>query len=288
MKHKLLSLCLVILLLAVFPLTAAAEEFDPEQLGSISVSLVSKDGNNALEGAELSVFYVASVRYSEDGKLLYNYTEDFAACDFPLDDPELIRKLDIYVTENPVDCRKIVTDSLGKATCEGLPLGLYFVKQTAGFAPCTPFLVTVPMATEEGFEYDVDASPKTDVARLIDITIRKIWNTDRSTPGTASVTVQLLRNDTVLETAILNAQNNWQVTYTDMPESDGYRIMEVNVPRGFTATYSRDGYHFTVTNTPSLAQTGQLIWPIPVFSVAGIVFLMLGFVILRKPGKENA
>ena len=37
-----------------------------------------------------------------------------------------------------------------------------------------------------------------------------------------------------------------------------------------------------------LAQTGQLVWPIPVFALAGIFFLMAGFVILRKPGKQNA
>ena len=290
MKHKLLSFCLVLLLLAGLPLGAAAQKLDPDQRGSISVSLVSKEGNIALAGAELSVFHVASVKYSDAGKLVYIYTENFADCGFALDDPELVGKLDAFVTENSPECRKIVTDAQGKALCEDLPLGLYFVKQTgdvAGFAPCTSFLVTVPFETEEGLVYAVDASPKTAVARLIDITIRKVWNTDESAPGAAFVTVQLLRGETVLETAVLNAQNNWQVTYRDLPESDGYRIIEVNVPQGFTATYTRNGYIFTVTNTPTLAQTGQLIWPIPMFALAGLFFLLLGFVILRKSGKHN-
>lgn len=291
MNKKLLSFCLVLLILAAFPLTAAAQEFDLDQRGSISVSLVSKDGNTPLAGAELSVFYVASVRCNDEGKLVYVYTEEFADCGFPLDDPGLIDKLDAYVTENTVPCQIIATDAQGTAVCQELSLGLYFIKQTGsveGFALSAPFLVTVPYETEEGFVYQVDASPKTDVARLIDITIRKIWNTDDAEPGADQVTVQLLRYETVLDTAVLNEQNNWQVTYTDMPESDGYRIIEVNVPQGFTATYGRNGYSFTVTNTPSLAQTGQVIWPIPVFTLAGMIFLMMGFVILRKPGKKNA
>ena len=68
----------------------------------------------------------------------------------------------------------------------------------------------------------------------------------------------------------------------------GVSIKEINVPKGFTATYSKNGYTFIVTNTPALAQTGQMIWPIPVFALAGMFFMLLGFMILRKPGKYNA
>ena len=92
----------------------------------------------------------------------------------------------------------------------------------------------------------------------------------------------------MVETATLSAQNKWQVTYSDMPESDAYSIVEVNVPKGFTATYSKSGYVFTVTNTASLAQTGQLIWPIPVLALAGMFLLLMGFAILRKTGKRDA
>lgn len=149
-------------------------------------------------------------------------------------------------------------------------MGLYFVKQTGaveGFAPCRAFLVTVPFQTNSGLRYDVDASPKTNVERLVTITVKKVWNTDKPTATPSSVIVQLLRNGEVVETATLNKQNNWQVTYTGMPESDGYTIKEVNIPKGFTAIYNRKGYEFTVTNTASLAQTGQLIWPIPVLEL---------------------
>ena len=291
MKHKLIALCLVMLLLAALPLTVAAQELNPSQRGSISVSLIWKSGDLAMAGVELSVFHVASVERSADGKLLYTYTEDFSHCGIPLDDPELVAKLDAFVTAQPLDCRKIVTDTQGNALCEDLPLGLYLIHQTGeaeGFAPCAPFLVTVPLETEDGFLYHVDASPKTDVIKLIDITVCKVWNTDEYTTIADHVTVQLLRNETVVKTAVLNDANGWQVIYADMPESDGYRIIEVDVPRGFIATYSQNGYLFTVTNTASLPHTGQIVWPIPVFALAGTLFFMLGFVLLRKPGQQNA
>ena len=38
-------------------------------------------------------------------------------------------------------------------------------------------------------------------------------------------------------------------------------------------------YETTVTNTSSLAQTGQYIWPIPVLATAGILFLLLALYI---------
>ena len=100
--------------------------------------------------------------------------------------------------------------------------------------------------------------------------------------------MQLLRDGEVVKTATLNKQNKWQVVYEDLPASDGYSIKEVNVPKGYTATYTKKGYEFTVTNTSALIQTGQLVWPIPVLAVAGMFFLLLGVAILRKSENRNA
>ena len=148
--------------------------------------------------------------------------------------------------------------------------------------------MTVPGKSGDGFIYDVNASPKTEVAKLTSITIKKVWNTDASTEAADSVTVQLLKNGNVVKTATLNAQNNWQVTYTDVPEGDAYSIKEVNVPKGFTATYKKNDYVFTVTNSSTLIQTGQLMWPIPVFAISGMLLISLGIVLLQKKRKSNA
>jgi LPXTG-motif cell wall-anchored protein len=100
--------------------------------------------------------------------------------------------------------------------------------------------------------------------------------------------VQLLRDEIVVQTAILHEGNNWQVTYTDMPESDAYSIKEVDIPQGFTATYKQKDYVFTVTNTSTLAQTGQLVWPIPVLAFAGVLLIGMGGLLLQKKREQNA
>jgi LPXTG-motif cell wall-anchored protein len=73
-----------------------------------------------------------------------------------------------------------------------------------------------------------------------------------------------------------------------MPESDAYTIKEINVPKGFTATYSKQGYVFTVTNSSALAQTGQLTWPIPVLAISGMLLIAAGIVLLQKKRKTYA
>ena len=273
------------------PMAAFAQSFDADRLGSISVTLIDQDGKTPISGAELSLYHVATVSLNSKNNLSYIFTYAFEDCGAALDDPALSVKLDAFVKDHSVTAKKLVTDVHGKVSFTNLPLGLYFVKQTttvAGYAPCTSFLVTVPNHNAGGYVYDVNASPKTDVARLTNITVKKVWNTDASTKATNSVTVQLLRDGVVVETATLSDQNNWQVTYTDMPESDAYSIVEVNIPKGFTATYSKSGYVFTVTNTSTLAHTGQLIWPIPVLAMAGLFLIVVGSIILRKTRKENA
>lgn len=291
MGRKLISVFLILFVLFIMPMTAFAQDFDSNRVGSISVTLMDQDGKTPITGAELSLYYVATVSLNSKNNLSYTFTDAFEDCGCALESPALSAKLDVFVKNHSVSAKKLVTDAHGKVAFTNLPLGLYFVQQTntvAGYAPCAAFLVTVPNQSADGYVYDVNASPKTDVAKHIDITIKKVWNTGKGSQATESITVQLLKNATLIETAVLTAQNNWQVTYSDMPESDAYSIAEVNVPKGFTATYSKSGYVFTVTNTASLAQTGQLIWPIPVLAMAGLCLIAVGTIVLRKTRNYNA
>lgn len=285
MRNKIISICLITAILIVLPMTVYAQSLDHDRLGSIRVTLVERNGNAPLVGAELSIYHVATVAVNASGNLSYAYTKPFEACGAALDDPELAIKLERFLNEHSVTAAKAVTDAYGTATCSGLPLGLYFVRQTNavdGFAPCKPFLVTVPLLSNGVYHYDVEATPKTETVKLTSITVKKVWNTGGTSKTPDSVTVQLLQNGTIVKTATLNAQNQWQVTFPDMPESDDYSVQEIDIPDGFTATYSQNGYHYTVTNTAALIQTGQRIWPIPFFAIMGVVLLTAGTMILRK------
>lgn len=291
MCRKIITLCAMLLLILTCSYTVFAEELDQSKTGSISVTLIEQKQNEPIVGAELSVYYVATAILNADGNLIYDYTRNFEQFDTAIDDTSLAAKLDEFVAQHSVPSTKMITNAEGTALCNQLPLGLYFVKQTGeveGFAPCTPFLVTVPNEKNGEYVYEVNASPKTEVARLTSITIKKVWNTDQLPEAADSVTVQLLKNGIVVKTAILNEQNNWQVTYTDMLESDAYSVKEVNVPKGFTATYKQNDYVFTVTNTSTLIQTGQLMWPIPALAISGMLLIASGVVLLQKKRETNA
>ncbi len=288
MSRKIIALSVALLFIVSCSLTAMAQDVDVTRLGSLSVSLADQD--EPLVGAELSVYHVAKIQ-QKDGAFSYVCTEDFEAFSADVAESDLAVRLDAFTAERDLPHVKMATDSQGVAKCDGLELGLYFVKQTGaveGFAPCTPFVVTIPFEGDDGYEYDVNATPKTEASRLVSITITKVWNTDASTKAADSVTVQLLRDGNVVETAVLSDENGWAVTYSDMPAGDGYSVAEVDVPKGFTATYSQSGYDFTVTNTSTLIQTGQLIWPIPVLAVGGMLLVALGVALLHGKRKENA
>ena len=251
---------------------------------------MAQDSKTPITGAELSLYYVATVRLNNKNNLSYTFSNTFEDCGCALDDPSLSTKLDTFVKDNSVSAAKLVTDAHGNVTFPNLPLGLYFVKQIGqveGFAPCAPFLVTVPMYAAGGYEYHVNATPKTEVQRLFSITIKKVWNTDSRTEAADSVTVQLLLNGNAVATSVLSEENNWQVTYTDLPESDRYSVKELHVPKGFTATYKKNGNVFTVTNTSTLIKTGQLIWPIPVLAICGVLLLSVGTWLLQKKRKTH-
>lgn len=290
MRRKILPLFMAVWLILTCCVSVLADTPDREETGAISVTLKDKSRNQPLVGAELNVYYVASAEWDAGGNLAYTYTEAFKQLDTAMDDVNLAPRLDSFLAKNAVPALTAITDEAGTAVWEGLPLGLYFVRQTGsveGFAPCTPFVVTVPAKTDTGYVYTVDASPKTEVERLVSITIRKVWNTDAATKATDKVTVQLLRDGQMVKTATLNEKNGWQVTYTAMPASDAYSVKEVDVPKGFTATYKQDEYVFTVTNTSTLVQTGQLLWPIPALAAAGMLLLAVGIALLRKKGNKH-
>lgn len=291
MSRKIIILCLTIVLISTCSYKVFAKEYNPNSTGSISVTLADKKQNIAIAGAELSVYYIATVLMDTDGNLIYDYTENFKQIDTDIGDTELATKLDAFVSQHSISSTKMTTNTDGTATCADLPLGLYFIKQTGaveGFAPCTPFIVTVPNEKDGEYFYEVNASPKTEVEKLVSITIKKVWNTDKSTEATDDVTVQLFKNGNLVKTAILNAQNDWQITYSDMLESDAYSVKEINVPKGFTDTYKQEGNVFIVTNTSTLIQTGQLVWPIPVLAIGGMLLVAVGIILLQKKRKTNA
>lgn len=87
--------------------------------------------------------------------------------------------------------------------------------------------------------------------------VTKVWNDadnqDGLRPG--AVTVQLLTNGQVAQTAVLNAENGWSVQWADLDKYvDGkeiaYTVAELNVPAGYASAVTGSAANgFTITNT---------------------------------------
>ena len=76
------------------------------------------------------------------------------------------------------------TNKDGFVKFDNLQLGLYLVKQTnkvEGYSNIDPFLVAIPKEENNMWIYDIKATPKTDVIRLIDIIVEKKWDTINNT-----------------------------------------------------------------------------------------------------------
>lgn len=90
---------------------------------------------------------------------------------------------------------------------------------------------------------------------VTEVNVNKVWLGDNEKERPESITVNLLCNDQVIDTAELTAAGNWSHTFTALPTVDRngqaytYTISEAAVP-GYTAQISGDDKNgFTISNT---------------------------------------
>ena len=69
MRRKFISSILIVWVLFIMPMTAFAQGFDAERLGTVSVTLMDQDGKTPIVGAELSLYHVATVNLNSKNNL---------------------------------------------------------------------------------------------------------------------------------------------------------------------------------------------------------------------------
>ncbi len=254
-----LSVLTALLMLSIsVPAYAAADtpSLDLDEYGSISVTLYSDENECAVTDGELSVYEIADL-YLDDGNMAYELTDDFASSGISLDDIEdtaLPEEISKYIEANDIDPLETVeVDEDGFLEFLDLAPGLYLVTQSTlseGYYAIEPFLVTVPQADADGWIYDVDATPKTEVIPDEDDTDDDNGNQSSGSPNSSG-----------------NFGNN---------NSGG---------SGNSGNSGSSGS--SSSDQSKLPKTGQLNWPIPVLAVLGIVFIIAGYVLVRKNIKKE-
>lgn len=244
-KHA-AALLLMLCLLAVSALPAFATSAnikltdrngDP-MTGTIRVRLYDEASQKALRGGELTIYRVAEVQ-RKNGDLN------------DLGDSSLAGRLLDYLAPGSEGTVQAV-DNDGNAVFEDLELGLYLVAQTkasAGYKAVNPFLVSLPLAEDGQWLYDVDASPK----------VGAYTPETPETPDTPSTPVSPDSPSTPATPDSPDAPNEPSTPAdTDTPAQPGRPA------------------------NPALPKTGQLNWPVPVMAVSGLLLFAFGWTLDRR------
>ena len=291
-KIKYLLLLIITFLISSDSVLANIDDYvvDFNRVGDINVTLKETNNNESINGAELTIYKVANV-VNENNNLKYVYIDDIKNCDGDLTnllDSSLSGKIDKCIGDKNISTKTGKTNENGILKFDNLELGLYLVKQTnsvEGYSKIDSFLVNIPEVIDNKWVYSINATPKTDIIKLMDVIVIKKWdNISDETPK--EVIIQLLKDDEVIDEIILNNENNWTYTWEQIEASDSYSVKEINVPVGYTATYRHVDNQFIVTNTKTLVQTGQNLVLIEILLILGVMFVISGVILNKRINNE--
>lgn len=292
---KVIGFLLILVAMIYLCLPVSAETIiDENRLGSITVTLRDGQNKEPVKNAEITIYKVADAK-NINNNLMFEFVPDFENCGFSIEDynkPEFAESFTDYITQNSIPGITLTTNENGVVTFNGIAHGIYLVvqhKTVENFSAFTPFVLAIPITQDNSWVYDVSANPKIESIHYTDITVKKVWNDDNGAGATKrpdSVKIQLLSGNNVIETVVLSEKNGWTHTWTDMVQKDNYSVKEVDVPKGYKVTYKQNGFDFNAINTATLVQTGQLNWPIPTLIVAGLLLIMVGYILCSR-GKRN-
>lgn len=312
-----IALFCFIFIIALLPSFAFAEDAALQNKISLTVSYLQE--NAGAKDVEFRIYRVSSSEYDsyiEPTGVFKSYSVDLN-CKSSDEWRALASTLSGYVSRDevtPYDIGKTDEngDAIFPASKTDLEAGLYLVVGDSNvngdyiYTP-EPLMVFLPTKGSDGAdEFDVTVSPKYEkrtVSKKIFCSAIKVWENDDKNIRPKEVAVQLLRNGNIYNKAVLNQENNWRFTWSELDGNADWMVVEMQVPSNYTASVEQNGDTFVITNTyektnavpskPSTQQTsnlpvtGMLQWPIPVLAAIGIVLFSAGYIKHRKSDNDE-
>lgn len=283
----------LIILNLILCLNVKADVIDFDKKGKLDITFTLKDTDTKIEGIEISLYKIATLSNTS-----YNYEyiyDSNITCDVSLEDltkSTLTNDINNCITDTTTIEIK-TSNKDGKVTFNNLPLGLYLVKQTNkvdGYSNITPYLVVLPKEQDNKFIYEITSKPKTEIINLMNLTVNKVWNTTISNKNDKNnlpdyIEVQLLDNETLIDTIKLNKENNWTYTWKDIEQKE-YTVKEINIPKGYKDTYQVLDNVITITNTKTLVQTGQNYYLVLELLSTGLLLILISLLYNKRDNHE--
>lgn len=326
MKNKkiyaILALLLAFLTLSlytVFPQVCALIS----KKGSITLNISDSTTGTPLKNAAFRIYLFAEA-YEIGNGIGYDYVIPYDECKMDMDnlqDAYLPIHLTHFAYTNSLPYTEKVSDEKGHIVFDDLVPGVYLVLPSGSienyFMP-SPFVINIPLYDNENknWIYDINATPKMKIHSNSEensttyISVKKVWESDVNHPE--SVTVSLLCDFKSVETVELNEENSWSFRWENLSKKHTWSVVEAQVPDGYTVSYEVSSNTVVIINKKNkdeattspadrlpedeetttapeeLIYTGQLNWPIPVFTIAGLLLFSLGWALLNLGKKENS
>ncbi len=215
--------------------------------------------------------------------------------------------LETYILANDITAGfNAKTDFEGKASFDALKPGLYLAITERIIQDETTYvfdsaLIALPGLGADGlWQYQLDVTSKSEIIppsrddEEIEYKVLKLWKGDGgSSARPATIEIEIFRNGTSYQTTTLSENNHWTYTWSAKDDGSDWKVVERNIPTGYTMTIEERETSFVLTNTsnrdvpdnPDSPQTGDtsniLLWVI-LMIVSGSMLIILGIT-----GKRN-
>lgn len=254
--------------------------------GSINLVLINKADKKPMEGREIVITRIADCEMKDSGPV-FTYTSDFAGFDLDLAEPENVNLLYTHIISNKISGKTATSDKNGKVSFKNLETGAYLVYSSDGLF--NPFVASVPMVTEEGLVYDVNAEPKIDYTEGQPIVpIIPIVPIVPIVPILPIIPIIPIIPDGP-DSSTTSPDDTTSRTYPGggvIPTGPVTPVVPGGTPGDITSV-TVPGKDTPESGTPKLPQTGMVQYPIPVLGFMGILMFAAGFIIYGSGKKKE-
>lgn len=307
----LLCLCLLPCTALAASTTEAKEPIDTDQECSLTIRYAYEE--MIFADKTVTLYKVADV--SEDFQ--YTLTQPFASSGLILNGVQtngewnVIRStLEAHIMGNDIPpVATAITNESGQACFFGLKPGLYLAWAVTEVQEETIYffnsaLIALPgLGTDGMWQYHVEvaakpvALPPVEPDEEIQLKVVKLWRGDDGrTDRPKSIDVEIFRDGVSCEIVTLSEENHWSYSWTTEDEGASWKVVERNIPKGYTMTVEQRDTSFVLTNTrqdqptPPPSETGDttniMLYTVLMY-VSGTMLIILGIVGKRKRHEER-